>query len=168
MPAAVRRLATIDRITDLIASGDAMRHLADTPSWMEMDLTFGQLRLLHLLAHQGQLSIGQIAERFGVSLTAASQFADRVERQGLVQRQHRSDDRRVVECSLTETGRNLVASMMGMQRESFRDLFGVLSEEELDQLERLLRAIVERLATRDPSTASPTGSPTGSPSGMAG
>ncbi len=148
MTAASTHNAAIERIAALLQSGEATRPLVDPPAWMGLDLTFGQLRLVYLLSHHGAQSIGQIAERFGVSLTAASQFADRIERQGLVERHHRSDDRRVVELRLTEAGSTLVAGMLGMQRDVFRDLFSVFTTAELEQLEGLVRVMVERLTAR--------------------
>jgi len=148
MTAASPHNAAIDRIAALLQSGEATRPLVDPPAWMGLDLTFGQLRLVYLLSHQGAQSIGQIAERFGVSLTAASQFADRIERQGLVERHHRSDDRRVVELRLTEAGSTLVSGMLGMQRDVLRDLFSVFTTAELEQLEGLVRVMVERLTAR--------------------
>jgi DNA-binding MarR family transcriptional regulator len=147
--------AAIDRIAELLTSAEAARPLVDPPTWMDADLTFGQLRLLYLLFHHGPQSIGQIAERFGVAMTSASQFADRIERQGLAERHHRSDDRRVVELRLTEAGSDLVASMLGMQREVLHDLFGVFTSEELEQLEGLVRTMVDRLARRAPADHRP-------------
>ena len=123
---------------------------------MDLDLTFGQLRLVYLLSQQGPQSIGHIAERFGVTMTAASQFADRIERQGLAERHHRSDDRRVVELRLTEAGSALVAGMLGMQRDVLRDLFSVFTPAELEQLERLVRTMVERHGTRSSSRRRPS------------
>jgi DNA-binding MarR family transcriptional regulator len=145
----------IDRIADLLTSAEAARPLVDPPSWMDADLTFGQLRLVYLLMHSGPQSIGQIAERFGVTMTSASQFADRIERQGLAERHHRSDDRRVVELRLTQAGTDLVASMLGMQREVLRDLFSVFTSDELEQLEGLVRTMVDRLAGRPSANHDP-------------
>ena len=157
----------VDRIVDMLQTGEATRPLVDPPAWMDLDLTFGQLRLVYLLSQQGPQSIGHIAERFGLTMTAASQFADRIERQGLAERHHRSDDRRVVELRLTEAGSALVAGMLGMQRDVLRDLFSVFAPAELEQLERLVRTMVERHSTRAtvaadqlPSISSPTPTPT--------
>jgi DNA-binding MarR family transcriptional regulator len=152
MPEASTDRDTIDRIATLLTSAEATRPLVDPPPWMDLDLTFGQLRLVYLLSHQGPLSIGQIAERFGVSMTAASQFADRIERQGLAERHHRLDDRRVVELGLTEAGNDFVAGMLGLQREVLHDLFSVFTTTELEQLERLVRTMVARLAARAATT----------------
>jgi DNA-binding MarR family transcriptional regulator len=145
--------AAVDRIADMLQSAEATRPLIDPPAWMDLDLTFGQLRLVYLLSQQGPQSIGHIAERFGVTMTAASQFADRIERQGLAERHHRSDDRRVVELRLTEAGSALVAGMLGMQRDVLRDLFSVFTPAELEQLERLVRTMVERHGARASAAA---------------
>lgn len=145
--------AAIDRIADMLQTGETTRPLIDPPAWMDLDLTFGQLRLVYLLSQQGPQSIGHIAERFGVTMTAASQFADRIERQGLAERHHRSDDRRVVELRLTEAGNALVAGMLGMQRDVLRDLFSVFTPTELEQLERLVRTMVERHSARASAAA---------------
>jgi DNA-binding MarR family transcriptional regulator len=156
VPATVRidrEAAAIDRIVEMLQTGEATRPLVDPPAWMDLDLTFGQLRLVYLLSQQGPQSIGHIAERFGVTMTAASQFADRIERQGLAERHHRRDDRRVVELRLTEAGSALVAGMLGMQRDVLRDLFSVFTPAELEQLERLVRMMVDRHSARTPVAA---------------
>ncbi|HEV7605554.1 MAG TPA: MarR family transcriptional regulator, partial [Candidatus Limnocylindrales bacterium] len=76
----------------------------DVPAAPARDLTLGQLRLLFLLQREGPLAMGRIAEMFDLSSTASSGFVARVEHHGLVERGHRSDDRRIVECSLTDAG----------------------------------------------------------------
>ena len=145
--------AAVDRIVDMLQTGEATRPLVDPPAWMGLDMTFGQLRLVYLLSQQGPQSIGHIAERFGLTMTAASQFADRIERQGLAERHHRRDDRRVVELRLTEAGSALVAGMLGMQRDVLRDLFSVFTPAELEELERLVRTMVDRHGAREIATA---------------
>ena len=80
-----------------------------------------------------------------MTLTTASQFVDRLERPGYVERVHRSDDRRVVECRLTPRGLELVAAMRGMQREGLARVLGLLEPDELRDMERLFRVIAERI-----------------------
>lgn len=130
-----------------IAAGRPMTAGPANASWMECDLTLAQLRFLRLLAEQGPLTISQVASQLGVALTTASQFVDRLEGPGYVERVHRSDDRRVVECRLTDRGRELIASMHGMQREALTRLISLLEPDELHDLERLFRVMVERLTT---------------------
>ena len=115
-------------------------------SWMDSELTLGQLRFIHELAERHTLSIGQVASHLGVTLATASQFVDRLERPGYVERVHRSDDRRVVECRLTPRGLELIAAMQGMQREGLARVLGLLEPDELRDMGRLFRVIAERIS----------------------
>ena len=92
--------------------------------------------------------MSQVAEWLGVALPTASGTVERVERHGLVTRQHRLDDRRVVECGLTDEGRRLIDEMSGAQFEMMRQVLGVLTEDELAEMARLVEAIVERLKSK--------------------
>lgn len=114
------------------------------PSWAAHELTFGQLRLLFLLNVEGPVAIGRIAEWLHVGLPTASGVVDRLERHGLVERRHRLDDRRVVECALTDPGQRLLDDIVGMRSDAIRHILGVLSAEELAQLDRLLQAVIDR------------------------
>ena len=120
----------------------------DVPAWVAQELTFGQMRLLFLLSKHGPSPMSRVAEWLGVGMPTASGVVDRVERHGLVTRQHRQDDRRVVECALTDEGRALIEEIGGMQREMMRRTPGVLSDEELADLARLVGTIVERMRAR--------------------
>jgi DNA-binding MarR family transcriptional regulator len=116
----------------------------DVPDWVAQELTFGQMRLLYLLSTHGASPIGRVAEWLGVGLPAASGIVDRVERHGFVARRHREDDRRIVECCLTDKGRELIAEIGGLRREVIRQTLGVLSDEELAQMSRLVKTVHQR------------------------
>jgi DNA-binding MarR family transcriptional regulator len=120
----------------------------DVPEWAAQELTFGQMRLLFLLSKHGPSPMSRIAEWLGVGLPTASGTVDRVERHGLVERRHRVDDRRVVECQLTGAGRELLEEIAGMQRDVLRRTLGVLSEDELRELVRLVSIVLERTKSR--------------------
>lgn len=150
----------VDELLDLIEeSGRVMHAGSANAGWMDSDLTLGQLRFVFVLAEKGPLSIGHVAGHLGVTLTTASQFVDRLERPGYVERVHRSDDRRVVECRLASRGLELIAAMRGMQREGFTRLMSLLDPAEFRDFERLLRVMVQRLrataATADDCDPSP-------------
>jgi len=103
------------------------------------------MRLLFLLSKNGPAPMSRIAEWLGVGLPTASGAVERVERHGLVSRHHRMDDRRVVDCQLTDAGRRLIDEISGMRLEMMRQVLGVLSEEELAQMTRLVTAMVQRM-----------------------
>jgi DNA-binding MarR family transcriptional regulator len=73
---------------------------------------------------------------------------ERVERHGLVARQHRLDDRRVVDCQLTDAGLHLIDEISGMRLEMMRRFLGVLTEDELAEMARLITLVLERTRSR--------------------
>jgi DNA-binding MarR family transcriptional regulator len=127
------------------------------PEWAHHDLTFGQLRLLFVLGGFGPISIGQLAQMLNVTDATASELVDRVERRGLAIRSHRTDDRRVVECRLSDAGAGLLAEIQGARRDAMRHVLAVLTDQELAQFDHLLQVIAERLSTAASSFASPEG-----------
>jgi DNA-binding MarR family transcriptional regulator len=145
-----RRAATLDEIGQALAELEAGwdRRSQDFPGWMAQDLTFGQMRLLFLLSKHGPTPVGRVADWLGVGLPATSGIVDRVERHGLLMRQHRQDDRRVVECALTDQGRRFVDEVVGGRREVLRQMLGVLDEDELTDLARLVNLVLERVSAR--------------------
>ena len=116
------------------------------PEWVKHDLNFGQLRLLFLIGGPEPVTIGQLAELVGVTPATASELVDRVERRGLVARRHRDDDRRVVECLLTEEGARLLAQIGGARQQATLRILSVLTDEELVVFDQLLRKMLDRLA----------------------
>lgn len=85
--------------------------------------------------------MGRIAEVFDLSSTASTGFVGRVERHGLVERRHRSDDRRVVECALTEAGGRFLDGMSGIRLDVIRQALSALAPDDLAEFQRLLRVI---------------------------
>ena len=119
-------------------------HGSEVPDWAEQELTFGQMRLLFLLAKHGPSPMSRIAEWLGVGLPTASGMVERVERHGLAVRQHRIDDRRVVDCQLTAGGRRLIDEIYGMRLDLLRRFLGVLTPDEQAEMARLLKLVLER------------------------
>jgi DNA-binding MarR family transcriptional regulator len=88
--------------------------------------------------------VSRVAEWLNVGMPATSGIVDRVEKHGLVTRAHRLDDRRVVECDLTDAGRELIEEIAGMRRVVLRQTLQVLTDEELGELTRLIKILLER------------------------
>ncbi len=109
------------------------------------DLTLGQIRLLFLLRREGPQPMGRIADVFDLSSTAATGFVARVERHGLVERRHRSDDRRVVECALTDD-RHAVPRrrLFGVRLDAVRTPSRLLTPRQLSGFQRLVGHINAR------------------------
>ncbi len=127
------------------------------PGWASHDLTFGQLRLLFVVRQSGPVSIGQLADMLGVTDATASEFVDRVERRGLAVRIHRADDRRVVDCQLSDEGARLLAEIEGARQEAMRKVLALLTPDELVQFDHFLQIMAERLSASSPMSASTEG-----------
>jgi DNA-binding MarR family transcriptional regulator len=122
---------------------EAFRPQMDVPA-AAWDLTIGQLRLMILIRRSGALSMRRVADTFQVSQTAATGLVERVERHGFLERRHRSDDRRVVECRLTKAGTELLDELSGLRTRGLQDALGALSDEQLAEFQRLLHVIAGR------------------------
>jgi DNA-binding MarR family transcriptional regulator len=141
-PAPPDRLAAV--ITDMARAFHAPG--PGRPGWMAQDLTLAQVRTLFLIAHKAPLPMGRIAEILGVSVASASGIVERLERHDLVVREHRTDDRRVVECVPSDTGRSLIDEMSGHRDQMARRALAVLAPDELAEFHRLICLIADRSA----------------------
>jgi len=135
--------AVIDELSGFLGT-----HGPDVPEWVAQELTFGQMRLLFLLSKHGPSPMSRIAEWLGIGLPTASGVVERVERHGLVSRRHRLDDRRVVDCQLTDAGRHLIDEISGMRLEMVRRILGVLTDDEQAEMARLIALVLERTKSR--------------------
>jgi DNA-binding MarR family transcriptional regulator len=138
--------ASSDRLAAIIADMGHAFHAPGPglPNWLAQDLTLAQVRTLFLIAHEAPLPMGRIAEILGVSVASASGIVERLERHGLVVREHRTDDRRIVDCILTDVGHGLIDEMSGRRIEMARQALGVLAPDELTEFHRLVCLIADR------------------------
>ena len=80
--------------------------------WMEIDLTIAQLRTLLILAEEGPLVIGHIAQRLGIGLSTGGHLVDRLVQAGLAERKEDVEDRRRTLARLTPKGEDLYARLL--------------------------------------------------------
>jgi len=142
-----RQLEVESLIADLSAIWDQGGH--DVPDWVAEELTFGQMRLLFLLSKRGPSPVSRVAEWLEVGLPTASGIVDRLERHGLVTRQHRLDDRRVVECDLTDKGRQLIEEIAGMRTRVLSRMLVVIDDKQLADLGQIMRSVLAKLKQGD-------------------
>lgn len=104
-------------------------------------LSTSQLLVLELLATNAEQTVGHIAEQVGLAQATVTNMVDGLEERRLVAR-HRSDtDRRQVNVSLTDAGRELLAKAPTALQTRFLDNFAALQDWEktaiLSSLQRL-------------------------------
>ena len=105
----------------------------------EDELSLPQFQMLDPLdAASGALTVSEVAVQAGVATPTATRMLDGLERDGLVLRERRPGDRRVVHISLTEDGRRRVQAKRARIAARRREIFESLSAAERKQAARVL------------------------------
>ena len=110
-------------------------------NWHRGALSLIQLNVVAVLEAEGPLPMSRLADELDVSVASATGIVDRMERRGMVQRRHATDDRRVVDVHLTEQGTGIFRNLEAHRREHLARLLGELTEEELAGFLKGIRAI---------------------------
>ncbi len=129
--------------------------------WHRGALSLVHLNVLAALEAEGSLSMSRLAESLDVSVASATGIVDRMERRGLVERRHDTEDRRVVLVHLTSAGTDVFRELGVRRREHLGRLLAELSDDDLAaflQGIRALRAARVRLAPTDADLDSPSDS----------
>ncbi len=109
-------------------------------------LTTGQLGVLEALLHLGPLSQTEICRKLLRSGSNVTTVIDNLERQRLVRRKRRSDDRRVIGVELTAEGRRLIARIFPGHARRIAEAMNSLTAAEQAELGRLCRKLGLALA----------------------
>ncbi len=104
-------------------------------------LTVPQLDIISCLDRSKGLPLSELAERLLVTGGNITGIIDRLERDGYVYRERDKKDRRVVRALLTEKGFDLYKSFLPRYKEVMRKINSVLTTEERQQLQRLLKKL---------------------------
>ena len=108
-------------------------------------LSLAKLSALKALADAGEsLPLSQLAERLSCVKSNITQLVDRLEADGLVQRQSDPNDRRARLATLTASGRKACRDGSRVQDAAEQSLLGKLSAGESRQLAELLTKITGR------------------------
>ncbi|NVP56625.1 MarR family winged helix-turn-helix transcriptional regulator [Mycoplana rhizolycopersici] len=85
-----------------------------------------------------------LAGRMGMTKGAISKLAERLVAKGLVKRAESPDDKRAHSLSLTAEGRAKIPVLASLADQNDAEFFGVLTKEEHEALDRILRVLAER------------------------
>ena len=104
-------------------------------------VTASQHVIISTLAHEDGLSLSEVGKRAYLDKPAITGLADRLEKDGLVERRRSTDDRRVIKLHLTAKGRNLLTEMNRIATAVDVELVSVLSGREIKDLRHLITRI---------------------------
>ena len=133
-------------IREVLAAQREIRHTlmnANTPDWVELDLSMGQLKTLMALASQEGMNVSAVAETLRVGKPAASILVDRLVQLGFAQRTEDPEDRRRTLVAPTLSGRELVERLrQGGGENTMTRWLEQMDPDDLAALVQGLRALV--------------------------
>lgn len=130
-----RRLLRVQSRLD-VAVNDRLRSVG---------LSAAQAQILTMLADREGMTQKEIGARLYVTKGNVSGLIDRLERAGFVERRARAGDKRAHALYLTETGRARAAHAIAAERTFIRDTLGLLPEDSLLEIDRILVELRERV-----------------------
>jgi DNA-binding MarR family transcriptional regulator len=142
---------------ELIVSFERMRELTaqvHAPEFLSLDVTMQQAKALRLIARTPGIRMSALAAGLGVGLSTVSGNVDRLAEMDLVVRHDDPADRRQVEVTLTDQGREVMDRFQDLGARMMQDLLESLTLDEMVGLRLGLGGLVRVLEQR------PTGNPT--------
>jgi len=107
-----------------------------------LQLTSADLRAMHVIGISRRERMTNLAKHLRLTVGTLTTTIDRLVAKGYVHRHRREDDRRVVEVSLSQQGREVFEEMENRKRLLAERLFGKLTQEERRILKELLLKLV--------------------------
>jgi DNA-binding MarR family transcriptional regulator len=124
LPKLMRRLFTLE---------------ADHPA---MELPLAQLRM-SLILYSGPRPITSLSEEMSISVSAATQIADRLERAGMVERVSDNEDRRIKNLRLTTTGAEIMRSRQETRVRRAAETLAGVPEATRKEAVRIIQALLD-------------------------
>ncbi|MGZ7443496.1 MarR family winged helix-turn-helix transcriptional regulator [Paenibacillus sp. TH7-28] len=111
----------------------------------EYNLSFPQYKMLYILDMSGTQKVSQLAECLGITPAAITGITDKLLTEGYVKRERAEIDRRVVNISITELGKDIIRQVNENQKEMIDGIFNQLREEDLQHLRRIFALLLASL-----------------------
>ena len=125
------------------------------PEFTAVDLTMAQAKLLYVVTAAGDLSMSEIAQRLGVTISTASGAVDHLVSVGLLDRIDDPANRRQVRVSVTPFGLETLERLRELSTRQLRALFDLVGDDDLAVVERAIRILTEAVdAAAESSTRS--------------
>ncbi|GJM83028.1 MarR family transcriptional regulator [Paenibacillus timonensis] len=111
----------------------------------DFNLSFPQYKMLYMLNATGTHTVSQLAEGLGITSAAITGITDRLVTEGFVNRERGENDRRVVNISITDRGREIISQVTERQKEMLEGIFDQLQEEDLQHLRRIFGVVLANI-----------------------
>ena len=112
-------------------------------TFVEFDYSLPQLATLLLLDEEGELTIKQLTEFLGRSISATSRLLDQLVERGMVSRREDEHDRRSKRIAITEQGRKLITTLEQRRADAQLSVMEYYSAEEHVVINRAMDLLAE-------------------------
>jgi len=112
---------------------------------IDCGLSHAHIYLLMFLKNEGECMVTDIAKHLDITLSAVTNLTDKLSSHGLISRERRESDRRVVVISLKEEGIKVLQRICENRNRIFQQYFSNLTEDEMEVLLRITRKISENV-----------------------
>ena len=129
--------------TPLLLAHQAVRRLT-AKALSTLGISVDEARVLEVLGDPERASMGQIARRTGLKISAFSKLADRLEARGLIRRVGGDDDTRRVYLVLTPPGERQRAQALSEIAKIDKHLSEKVGSWEIDRLVKLLAKLQDK------------------------
>jgi DNA-binding MarR family transcriptional regulator len=145
--------AEVLRLQQLMVALGRRRSLRDpiASTCEQLQFTAPQVHALLWLGLDGALTMGELARRLGVTEKTVTGVVDRLEREGHLQRERNTTDRRIVRCRLTTQGQQTFQKLDKFMNQAMGMFLGMLDTSDRKALFRILEKVLRRLDA--PATA---------------
>jgi DNA-binding MarR family transcriptional regulator len=116
------------------------------PEFAALDITMAQAKLLYVITAGGPLTMSEISQRLSVTVSTASGAVDHLVAVGLLARVDDPANRRQVQVSVTALGQETLAHIRELNTRHLRALFDVISDADLEVLERATGIMSDAIA----------------------
>ncbi len=113
-----------------------------------LDFTLSEIKALSAFRGESDYTMGELSKNAQVTMPSMTEMIDKLEKKGIAERDRDANDRRVVKVRLTSKGKKLRKEFMQKRLKDLKDIFGKLSEKELNDLIASLkraRCILEKV-----------------------
>ena len=123
----------------------AMRY-SEPDAWLDLNLTIGQLKSLFFINYKGSTNLTKLANALNVTPPNVTGIVDRLVEQGLVNREEKPENRRMLVLTVTDKVKALLAKLWENNVNHLSRILSRLSDEEIATVIKGLTALVKAAA----------------------
>lgn len=139
----------VAEVTTLFDQVSQQLNHGSLPRWLELDLTFQQMRVLYMLKLRGPLKMSELSGLLKVSMPTitgiVSRLIERKEGPALVTRTTSPEDRRQVWAHLTSDGLNVTEQLEDFKQEALSKALDKLSTKDIEEIRHSLSLLYSAL-----------------------